>query len=72
MYTTSQAASIIGCATRSVCRWCDALGYHRLGRDYILSEEQLADVKSHVQSRRGRPTGARNKPKPETSMVSER
>jgi len=40
---------------RTVQRWCTRLGYKRVGRDWWLSDEQVAEVLRSIQPTRGNP-----------------
>lgn len=56
MYTTTQAARFSGLARRTIQRWCKELGFLRFGRDYVLTEKQLAYIQQVAQKKPGRPS----------------
>ena len=57
MKTTNEAAAALGLARRTVQKWCAALAFERVGRDYLLTEEQVEQIRTVAQAKRGRPKG---------------
>ncbi len=55
LYTTRQAAGILGNHIRTVQGWCELFGYRKTGRDWILTEDQLDRIRSRIRSAPGRP-----------------
>ena len=53
--TTTQAAEMLGIARRTVQKWCAELGFERQGRDYLLTDDQLAQIRAVAQDAPGRP-----------------
>jgi len=53
--TTTEAAQQLGLARRTVQKWCAVLGYRKQGRDYLLTEEELVQIRALAQRQPGRP-----------------
>lgn len=53
--TARQAAKRIGCAYSTVTLHCRKMGIGRIGREWILDEDQVADLAARIRDRRGRP-----------------
>ena len=58
--TTMEAAQILGIARRTVQKWCAELDFERVGRDYLLTDDQLAQIRAVAQDAPGRPRQSRN------------
>jgi len=57
--TTTAAAKLLHCSRRTVQRWCQVFGYPREGRDVLLTDEQVAELRQRVQPGPGNPTWRR-------------
>jgi len=57
--TTTEAARQLGLARRTVQKWCAALAFARVGRDYLLTEDQVAQIRGVAHDKRGRPRKGR-------------
>jgi hypothetical protein len=55
IYTTSDAADMLKIARRTVTKWCALLGMEKVGRDYILTMDELRAIKRNCYMKRGRP-----------------
>ena len=55
MYTTHQVAAKLGLARRTVQKWAAVLGFERQGRDYLLTDEQVAQLAAVTPGKPGRP-----------------
>lgn len=53
--TARQAARQIGCAYSTVTLHCRKMGIARVGREWILDEDQVAELAQRIRERRGRP-----------------
>ena len=57
MLTAAQAAVRLGIAQRTVQKWCRELGLRKVGRDYVLTDEDVRRIAEHAQDGPGRPRG---------------
>lgn len=48
IYTTAAAAAEIGCDGSTIRRWCARLGVARLGRDWLITDEVLAQLRGRI------------------------
>ena len=55
MTTTNDLAEQTGNARITIQKWCERLRFAKIGRDYILTDEEVSLIKSRIQSKRGRP-----------------
>lgn len=55
LYTTTEAARTLGLARRTVQRWCAVLGFALTGRDYVLTDQELDQIRKMAQDKPGRP-----------------
>ena len=55
MFTVTQATSLLGIAPRTVQKWCKDLGFEKVGRDYILTDKQISQIKIACHDGPGRP-----------------
>lgn len=55
MLTTAEAARKLNLARRTVQKWCVELGFTKQGRDYLLDEEQVEQIRIVAQGAPGRP-----------------
>lgn len=55
LHNIQQAAEALGIAERTVRRWCAELGFKKLGRDWLLTADQVEQVRAHAQDGPGRP-----------------
>ena len=53
--TTKHAAKLLGSSIRTVQRWCKKLGYPREGRDWLLTDDQVEQLRARVQPGPGNP-----------------
>ena len=54
-YTTTEAANQLGCARRTIQKWCKILDIKQHGRDYFITEECYKQIAERVQEKPGRP-----------------
>lgn len=55
MYPVSNAAAMLNIGYSTVTLWCRKLGYERIGRDWLLTDEQVREIGKRVQDGPGRP-----------------
>lgn len=55
MTTTNDLAKQIRCNVNTVQKWCQKLQFEKTGRDYLLTDYQVALIKSNVYKHIGRP-----------------
>lgn len=55
MYTTSEVARALGISRRTVQEWCLKLGIRPLGRDYLLTDDELERIRAVKHDKPGRP-----------------
>lgn len=55
LYTTTEAARALGLARRTVQRWCAVLDFALTGRDYVLTDQELGQIRKMAQDKPGRP-----------------
>jgi len=53
--TTTEAAKILDLAKRTICKWALKLGFPLMGRDYLLTDEQMKLIDAKVKRNMGRP-----------------
>ena len=58
MHTVSEAAATLGIGHSTVTLWCRKLGYERIGRDWLLTDEQVLEIGERAQDGPGRPRKA--------------
>ena len=54
-YTTREAAAALGLSRRTVQNWCSKLGHRPIGRDYVLTEDELEAIRAVKRDAPGRP-----------------
>lgn len=55
MKTTNDVARELGNHRRTIQGWCARLALPKMGRDWLLDDEQVELIKSNVHARCGRP-----------------
>lgn len=53
--TTTEVARELGLASITIQRWCQALDYQKIGRDYLLTGNQIEQLKAVSHNKIGRP-----------------
>lgn len=53
--TTYEVARQLGLAPITIQKWCQVLDYTKKGRDYLLTEEQIEQLKAVANNKLGRP-----------------
>jgi len=57
MKTSKQVSAELGVTRRSISRWCARLSIEKVGRDYLLTNEDIEKIKEVYRTERGRPKG---------------
>ena len=58
VYSTPQAAAMLGIARRTVLKWCALLDVPKFGNAYLISEADLKRIRKRAQNKPGRPKGS--------------
>jgi len=54
MMTTGEAAQVLKVDRRTVWLWCKRFGFQKKGRDYMLTQEQVEQIRNRPGKRRTR------------------
>ena len=55
VYTTREAAKILGAGFSTVTRWCRVLGIPHHGNGYLIDHEALEQLRANIRAHPGRP-----------------